>query len=180
METYGFVLLFAIPFFLILMIIEYVYQWKIGEKFSPSMDTISSLSSGLTNSIKDILGLSVSIISYGYLVENFSLFHIESSIPAFIITFLVLDFQGYWTHRFQHRINILWNNHIIHHSSEEFNLACALRQSISSFVNLFTFFLLPCALLGVETQVIATVAPLHLFAQFWYHTRYIKKLGWLS
>lgn len=121
------------------MIIEYVYQWQIGEKFSPSMDTISSLSSGLTNSIKDILGLSVSIISYGYLVENLSLFHIESSIPAFIITFMVLDFQGYWTHRFQHRINILWNNHIIHHSSEEFNLACALRQSISSFVNLFTF-----------------------------------------
>ena len=94
METYGFVLLFAIPFFLVLMIIEYVYQWKIGEKFSPSMDTISSLSSGLTNSIKDILGLSVSIISYGYLVENFSLFHIESSIPAFIITFIVLDFQA--------------------------------------------------------------------------------------
>lgn len=180
METYGFVLLFAIPFFLVLMIIEYVYQWKIGEKFSPSMDTISSLSSGLTNSIKDILGLSVSIISYGYLVDNLSLFHIESSIPAFIITFLVLDFQGYWTHRFQHRINILWNNHIIHHSSEEFNLACALRQSISSFVNLFTFFLLPCAILGVETQVIATVAPLHLFAQFWYHTRYIKKMGWLE
>lgn len=180
METYGFVLLFAIPFFLILILIEYFYQWKTGEKFSPSMDTISSLSSGLTNSIKDILGLSVSIISYGFMVQHLSLFHIESSIPAFIITFMVLDFQGYWTHRFQHRINILWNNHIIHHSSEEFNLACALRQSISSFVNLFTFFLLPCALLGVETQVIATVAPLHLFAQFWYHTRYIKKMGWLE
>jgi len=180
METYGFVLLFAIPFFLILILTEYFYQWKMGEKFSPSMDSISSLSSGLTNAIKDILGLSVSIISYGYMVRHLSLFHIESSIFSFIITFLVLDFQGYWTHRFQHRINILWNNHIIHHSSEEFNLACALRQSISSFVNLFTFFLLPCALLGVETKVIATVAPLHLFAQFWYHTRYIKKMGWLE
>jgi sterol desaturase/sphingolipid hydroxylase (fatty acid hydroxylase superfamily) len=180
METYGFVLLFAVPFFLMLILIEYFYQWKIGEKFSPSMDSISSLSSGLTNSIKDILGLSVSIISYDYMVRNLALFHIESSVFAFIIAFLVLDFQGYWTHRFQHRINILWNNHIIHHSSEEFNLACALRQSISSFVNLFTFFLFPCALLGVETQVIATVAPLHLFAQFWYHTRYINHLGWLE
>ena len=180
METYGFVLLFAIPFFLVLIIIEYLYQWRIGEKFSPSMDSISSLSSGLTNSIKDILGLSVSIISYDYMVRNVALFQVESTVFAFIITFIVLDFQGYWTHRFQHRINILWNNHIIHHSSEEFNLACALRQSISSFINLFTFFLLPCALLGVESIVIATVAPIHLFAQFWYHTRYIKKLGWLE
>jgi len=180
METYGFVLLFAIPFFLVLIIIEYFYQWRIGEKFSPSMDSISSLSSGLTNSIKDILGLSVSIISYDYMVRNVALFQVESTVFAFIITFIVLDFQGYWTHRFQHRINILWNNHIIHHSSEEFNLACALRQSISSFINLFTFFLLPCALLGVESIVIATVAPIHLFAQFWYHTRYIKKMGWFK
>jgi len=180
METYGFVLLFAIPFFLVLIIIEYFYQWRIGEKFSPSMDSISSLSSGLTNSIKDILGLSVSIISYDYMVRNVALFQVESTVFAFIITFIVLDFQGYWTHRFQHRINILWNNHIIHHSSEEFNLACALRQSISSFINLFTFFLLPCALLGVESIVIATVAPIHLFAQFWYHTRYIKKMGWFE
>ncbi|MEQ1623710.1 MAG: sterol desaturase family protein, partial [Sediminibacterium sp.] len=70
--------------------------------------------------------------------------------------------------------------HIIHHSSEEYNLACALRQSISSFFRVFTIFLLPAALLGVPASVIGIVAPLHLFAQFWYHTRHIGKMGILE
>ncbi|HRF27513.1 MAG TPA: sterol desaturase family protein, partial [Ferruginibacter sp.] len=65
-------------------------------------------------------------------------------------------------------------------SSEEFNLACALRQSISVFVRLFVLLLLPAALLGIEPAVIAVVGPLHLFAQFWYHTRHIGKMGFLE
>jgi hypothetical protein len=59
-------------------------------------------------------------------------------------------------------------------------LACALRQSISSFVNLFTFLLLPAAFLGVPAKVIAIVLPLHLFLQFWYHTKHIGKMGILE
>jgi len=74
----------------------------------------------------------------------------------------------------------LWNRHIIHHSSEEFNLSCALRQSISAFVNYFTILLIPAALLGVPAQVIAIIGPLHLFLQYWYHTRLIGKMGWLE
>jgi sterol desaturase/sphingolipid hydroxylase (fatty acid hydroxylase superfamily) len=91
-----------------------------------------------------------------------------------------MDFQGYWVHRWAHKINLFWNKHAVHHSSEDFNLACALRQSVSSFVNLFTFFLLPAALLGIEPQVIAIVAPIQLFAQFWYHTEHIKRMGFLE
>ncbi|NQZ78348.1 MAG: sterol desaturase family protein, partial [Ekhidna sp.] len=101
-------------------------------------------------------------------------------VAAFVLAFVGKDFAGYWTHRFEHRINWLWNRHIIHHSSEEFNLACALRQSISEIVFYFTFLLLPLALLGVPAEVFAIVAPIHLFAQFWYHTRYIGKMGWLE
>jgi hypothetical protein len=93
---------------------------------------------------------------------------------------MALDFSGYWVHRLNHTINIFWNNHLVHHSSEEFNLACALRQSISVFVRIFTFLLLPAAVLGVPQNVIAVVAPLHLFAQLWYHTRHIKTMGWLE
>jgi hypothetical protein len=93
---------------------------------------------------------------------------------------MALDFSGYWVHRLAHSVNFFWNNHIVHHSSEEYNLACALRQSISVFVRIYTLLLLPAALLGVPSKVIAIVAPLHLFAQFWYHTRHINKLGWLE
>ena len=98
----------------------------------------------------------------------------------YIIAFFALDFAGYWVHRLQHVTNFFWNGHIVHHSSEEFNLACALRQSISSVVKIFAIFLLPAALLGVPYQVIAVVAPLHLFAQFWYHTQHINRMGFLE
>jgi hypothetical protein len=93
---------------------------------------------------------------------------------------MALDLAGYWIHRLSHEINFFWNKHAIHHSSEEFNLACALRQSISSFVSLFTVFLLPAALLGVDPKLIAIIAPIHLFAQLWYHTVYINKMGFLE
>ncbi len=145
-----------------------------------SFDTISSLSSGLTNTIKDVLGLAVVIISYTWMVGHFALFEIKSSFALYFLTFVGLDFAGYWAHRFEHEINIFWNRHIIHHSSEEFNLACALRQSVSAIMGIFFFLLIPLAVLGIPAKVITVVAPIHLFAQFWYHTRLIDKMGFLE
>ncbi|TXH20635.1 MAG: sterol desaturase family protein [Chitinophagaceae bacterium] len=180
METYGGILLIAMPIFLTLVIAEKIWGWKKGLYTYNNMDTISSLSSGITNVTKDVLGLALSIITYEWMVKHFAIVEIKASIIVYIIAFIVLDFAGYWTHRWQHKINILWNMHVIHHSSEEFNLACALRQSISNLINIFTFLLLPAALLGVPTKVIAIVAPIQLFAQFWYHTRLINKMGFLE
>jgi sterol desaturase/sphingolipid hydroxylase (fatty acid hydroxylase superfamily) len=180
METYGKILLIAMPIFLILVLFEKWYGWKTGKDTVRIMDMISSLSSGVTNVTKDVLGLSFAIISYGWMYENLALIHIQETIWVYIIAFLALDFSGYCIHRIQHTTNVFWNAHIIHHSSEEFNLACALRQSISVFFRIFTFFLLPAALLGVPGNVIAIVAPLHLFIQFWYHTQLIGKMGFLE
>ncbi|HVZ55374.1 MAG TPA: sterol desaturase family protein [Chitinophagaceae bacterium] len=180
METYGKILLIAMPAFLFLVLFEKWYGWLRGRDTVRTMDMISSLSSGVTNVTKDVLGLSVAIISYGWLERHMALTHVKGTWLTYLVAFLALDFAGYWTHRIQHVVNLFWNGHIIHHSSEEFNLACALRQSISSIVRVFVVLLLPAALLGVPQQVIAVVAPLHLFAQFWYHTRHIGKMGWLE
>lgn len=180
MELYGKVLLIAMPIFLILVLLEKFYGVLRGKDTYHNMDMISSLSSGITNVVKDVLGLSFTIVSYQFLVTHLAVFHIQSTVLTYVITFIVLDFQGYWVHRWAHQINLFWNKHAIHHSSEEFNLACALRQSISTFVNLFTFFLIPAAIVGVPADVIAIVAPIHLFAQFWYHTRHIGKMGFLE
>ena len=180
METYGKILVIATPIFLGLVFFEKLYGYFFKKHSFRAMDTVSSMSSGYTNSVKDILGLSVSILTYGWMVEHWTIYKVESSIWLYIIAFISLDLTGYLVHRMAHQVNFFWNKHAIHHSSEEFDLACALRQSISSFVNLFTVFLLPAALLGVPVQVIAIVAPLHLFAQFWYHTIYIGKLGFLE
>ena len=180
METYGKILLIAMPIFLILVLFEKWFGWKKGFDTVRNMDMISSLSSGITNVTKDVLGLSIGILSYGWMVKHLAIFTIQNTIIVYIIAFIAIDFQGYWVHRWSHHINIFWNRHIIHHSSEEFNLACALRQSISSIFQLFTFLLLPAAILGVPQIVIATLLPIHLFAQFWYHTRHIDKMGFLE
>ena len=180
MEAYGQILLIAMPAFFVLVIFEKAWGiWKRKDTV-PINDMISSLSSGITNVTKDVLGLSVAVISYQWLFTQFSLFTIEASWLVFVIAFFALDFAGYWTHRINHKYNIFWNNHIVHHSSEEFNLACALRQSISSIFKIFAIFLLPAAFLGVPPEVIGVVAPLHLFAQFWYHTQHIRSLGLLE
>jgi hypothetical protein len=51
---------------------------------------------------------------------------------------------------------------------------------VSTIFSFTTFFLLPMAIIGVPASVFAIVAPVHLFLQFWYHTRHIKRLGFLE
>ncbi len=180
MEAYGKILLIAMPAFLLLVLFEKWYGWRRKNDTVDSMDMVSSLSSGITNVTKDVIGLALIIISYPFLVEHLAITSISNEWIVYVIAFIALDFSGYWVHRLQHVVNFFWNGHIIHHSSEEFNLACALRQSISSVAKVFAIFLIPAAILGVPAQVIAIVAPLHLFAQFWYHTRHINKMGFLE
>jgi sterol desaturase/sphingolipid hydroxylase (fatty acid hydroxylase superfamily) len=180
MKEYAAILVYAMPIFLVLIIIEKLYGYYKGEDTAPIMDSVSSISSGMVNSLKDVLGLSITLLSYEWMSNHLALFQQEVSIASVLIAFIVIDFYGYWSHRLSHQINFLWNKHAIHHSSEEFNLSCALRQSISSFVNLFTFLLLPAAIVGVPAKVIAITLPIHLFLQFWYHTKHIKKMGVLE
>lgn len=180
METYGKILNLAIPVFLFLFLIEKFAEWRMGKQVIRGLDSVSSFSSGITNVVKDVLGISIQIITYQWLVERVAIVHIEATWLVFLIAFIAVDFQGYWVHRWSHEINFLWNRHVVHHSSEDFNLACALRQSISAFINYFTILLIPAALLGIPAHVIAIIAPLHLFLQYWYHTQLIGKLGFLE
>jgi len=134
----------------------------------------------MTNILKDSLGLVLIIVSYPYILESIAIVNLESSLTLYLVAFICVDFASYWNHRLNHKVNIFWNRHVIHHSSEEFNLACALRQSISSWIGFGALFLIPAALFGVPANIIALLAPLHLFAQFWYHTQHIGKLGFLE
>lgn len=180
MDAYANALLYAIPGFMVLMLIEIAYGHYVKNQKYRLFDTLSSLSSGVTNVLKDSLGLAFVLVSYPFLVSRMAVVEVSNSWLTWVIAFVVIDFAGYWNHRLSHRVNIFWNQHVIHHSSEDFNLACALRQSISNVVGYTAILLLPAALLGVEYSVIAVLAPLHLFGQFWYHTQHIGKLGFLE
>lgn len=180
MEAYVQALNYAIPFFVGLILIESLFASRMKANVIRAMDTLASLSSGLSNVIKDVLGLTVIIVSYAWLVDHIALFDIQSTLVVYALAFIGKDFAGYWVHRLAHQVNYFWNHHIVHHSSEEFNLGCALRQSISEWFSITFVFLIPIAILGVPAEVVAIISPLHLFAQYWYHTRLIGKMGFLE
>lgn len=180
MSDYTIAVKYAMFFFMATMLIEWVASKILKQKVYNTPDTISSISSGMTNNIKSILNLSVVIISYQWMFEHFAIFQISSSWWVYVLAFLGIDFANYWTHRWNHEFNILWNRHIIHHSSEEYNLACALRQTISSVFQIYFFLYIPLAIIGIPPKVITILLPLHLFAQFWYHTKLIKNMGFLE
>jgi alkylglycerol monooxygenase len=182
MDSYGLILLIAIPFFVVLIVAE-LFAYKIKKLEYNHIDSYASLYSGMTNTIKDVLGLVIVIFSYDFLLDNLSLFHWKNTNAfAYILAFIVMDFGGYWYHRLSHEINYFWNIHIIHHSSEEYNLPCALRQQFAVITNIVFIFCqgILLSLIGIPKEVFLIVAPIHLFMQFWYHTRLINKMGFLE
>ena len=111
MEQYAQILLIAMPSFLVLVLLEKLYgSWKENDT-APWRDSVSSLTSGMTNVIKDVLGLSISIVTYEVLVKHLALFTIENSVMVIIVAFIAIDFHGYWTHRICHKVNVFWNIH---------------------------------------------------------------------
>ena len=180
MNFYVQSLFIAIPSFIVLILIENVIAKIKGIKINEHEDMISSLSSGITNTTKDAFKISVVIISYTWLLDTITIYKLELLWLAIFIAFIVQDFTGYWMHRLNHRVNIFWNRHIIHHSSEEFNLSCALRQSISETFKFSAVLMIPAAILGIPVKIFMILGPIHLFMQFWYHTRLIDKMGILE
>jgi alkylglycerol monooxygenase len=180
MEQIAGIFAIGMPVFAVLVLGEKLYGYCKGNDTTPWMDAISSSYSGITFMMRLLLGFGITIVSYEYMVEHLAIIHLKTTWVTYVVTFVVLDFQGYWAHRLVHEINVFWNRHLIHHSSEEYNLAVALRQSISDFVQIFFFISIPAALLGLPPAVIATVLPIFTFAQYWYHTRQIGKLGILE
>ncbi len=180
MSIYISALLFVIPVFILLILVEQYFASKKEIKINRAADMISSLSSGITNVTRDGAQLGFILISYSWLVEHITIYKLEPVWLAIVIAFIIEDFTGYWFHRMNHRINFFWNRHVIHHSSEEFNLSCALRQSISDNIKFHAILFIPAAILGISAKLFAIISPIHLFMQFWYHTRLIDKMGFLE
>ena len=101
------------------------------------------------------------------------------SLYHWILALIVADFCYYIFHRASHRINILVGSHVVHHQSEEYNLSVALRQSwLTRFYS--WLFYIPLAFLGVPTEMFVGVMAIVIIYQFWIHTQYIDRLGFLE
>ena len=118
MSYYIKTLFYAIPSFMVLIALEAIVAKVKGIKVNRSADVISSLSSGITNTIRDAIKFTFAIVTYSWLVDRIAIYKLEPYWLAFLVAFFVKDFSGYCVHRLNHRVNVLWNRHLIHHSSE--------------------------------------------------------------
>ena len=126
----------AVPFFFVLIGIELVAGRVQHKSFYRLNDSINDLSCGIVDQIVGIFLKGLLFAGYLFLFENFRVFEIASAPPAAkwiaaIALMLGVDFCFYWFHRIAHEYAAPWATHVVHHQSEEYNLAVALRQSAS-------------------------------------------------
>ncbi len=88
----------------------------------------------------------------------------------------VWDFVYYWSHRLQHESRYMWAIHVVHHSSERYNLSTALRQPVADALGTFPPQGVVC-LLGIRPELVATARGINLIYQFWIHTDAIRRIG---
>ncbi len=169
------IILYAIPVFFLLIGVELLAEKLRGSNYYRVNDAITSLSAGVLSRMFDLVKNLIPFTLYILFYENLALFTLPDSVWVWIFAFVAYDFCYYWNHRFGHEVSIFWASHVVHHSSEDYNLTTALRQSSSGFLS-FIFYL-PLALLGIEPLLLVSVAALNLVYQFWVHTQHIPKLG---
>jgi hypothetical protein len=99
-----------------------------------------------------------------------------SGLVPFSLAMIGWDFLYYWSHRLQHEHRYLWSIHVVHHSSERYNLSTALRQPIAeSFGTMVPYGVL--SLFGIRPSLIMKARGVNLIWQFWIHTEVVRSLG---
>ncbi len=168
--------LYAIPFFNILIIIEFYLNYKERLNLYLIKDSIASITMGIGSLFVDIFTKSFYFLLMLWLYQ-FGLFKEQLFFrwEAWVLLFFLDDFSFYWHHRISHVVRILWASHVVHHSSERYNLSTALRQSWTEVGYKYIFYLwLP--LLGFHPLMVLTMISISLIYQFWIHTQVIDKL----
>ena len=174
------IITFAIPVFMLLILIEYCYGVYKGKNNYRLNDTFTSLSIGMISRYPTMLNLGMQSLIFVYISKYFNVGLLSVKNPiTWIIAFLLYDLSYYWMHRMHHEIKILWATHSVHHHGEEFNLSTALRQTSTGWLWKWVFYL-PMIFLGVPGEVFITVAGINLVYQFWVHTEHIGHLGFLE
>ncbi len=167
----------AIPVFFLLIGIELLAAWLLERDVYRLNDSINDLSCGILDQVVEVFLKTALFAGYLFLFERGRLFSIPStSAWAWALCFLGVDGLYYWFHRWSHEANLGWAAHVVHHQSEEMNLAVALRQG--AFQAAFSWvFYLPLALLGFPPLMFLAVSSFNTLYQFWIHTRLIGRLG---
>ena len=168
----------AIPGFLLLLIAEAVVSHLQHRDLHQTKDTFASLSMGIGNVLIKLITKGLLLGAYTF-VYQFAIFEIGTAWWAWVLLFFAEDFTYYVFHRASHHCRFFWASHVIHHSSQKYNLSTALRQTWTGSLTGFVFWLwLP--LIGFHPLMVLTMQAISLIYQFWIHTETVGTLGFLE
>jgi sterol desaturase/sphingolipid hydroxylase (fatty acid hydroxylase superfamily) len=166
----------AVPLFVVAILLElaWITLKRRGGRYE-TRDALTSLAMGAGNVIE---GLLLGFVAYGYFtfMWQFRLFDPGTGVAVIVLCFILNDLAYYWIHRFGHRIRWVWAAHVVHHSSQHYNLTTALRQTWTGTFTLMMLVKTPLILLGFHPAMVIFVSGLNLIYQFWIHTEAINKM----
>lgn len=169
---------YAVPAFIILIILEMIVARRTGRGRYETNDTFASLAMGFGNRLAALIGGGALV--YGVFVWVYQ-FRLIEAMPAVwwtvLICFIADDLAYYWFHRIAHERRWFWASHVVHHSSQHYNLSTALRQTWTGKFSFSFIFGLPLALIGFPPEMILFVGGVNLVYQFWIHTELIDRMG---
>lgn len=180
----------AIPFFVLLLIIESVAARvlelredteSVGDPGRPrpgayrAADTRASISMGLVSIGTMAIWKGLALFGYAVLFAYVAPWQLPADRwYTWVIALVGVDLLFYLYHRTAHRVRLIWATHQAHHSSEYFNFSTALRQKWNNSGEIVMW--LPLPLLGVPPWMVFFAFSLNLVYQFWIHTERIGRL----
>ncbi|MEP6944461.1 MAG: sterol desaturase family protein [Acidobacteriota bacterium] len=170
----------AIPFFALLIAIEAFYAYrKRSAEYADRWDTWTNIFLGFMSVVFGaIFGLATGFI-YVFFYDIAPFKFPADAWWSWAVLLFVDDLAYYVFHRASHEMRLFWNFHVVHHSSQHYNLSVAVRQSWFSG-SMHWIFYAPLMLLGFAPWMFATMHGFNLIYQFWIHTRFVDRIGWFE
>jgi sterol desaturase/sphingolipid hydroxylase (fatty acid hydroxylase superfamily) len=167
----------AIPFFFLLIGVELLVARRRKRAVYRFADAVTDLGCGVTQQILLLFFNGLLLAGYLWVYHHARVIDLgRHAVAAWAVALVAVDFIYYWWHRASHRVNFLWAAHAVHHQSEDYNLAVALRQAVlTPFTSLP--FSLPLAAIGIPPLIYITADALSTLYQFWIHTELVGRLG---
>ncbi len=165
----------AVPAFVLLVILEMLWaRQRAPDKYEPR-DMLTSLALGTGSTVAGAIvgGAALAIALWGY---QYRVVDLGWAWWVWGLAFVLDDLAYYVFHRAAHRVRWFWASHVIHHSSQHYNLSTALRQTWTGFFSLTFLFRLPLVFLGFHPAMLLLVGGVNLIYQFWIHTEAIGRM----
>jgi sterol desaturase/sphingolipid hydroxylase (fatty acid hydroxylase superfamily) len=169
------IIAYAIPGFLLLLVAEAIAAALMKRDVYEFKDTVSSLTMGIGNVIVNLFAKAM-VFGIFTFVHKFAIFKIGFAWWAWVLCFFADEISYYTFHRTSHECRLWWASHVIHHSSQRYNLGTALRQTWTGSLYSFVFWIwMP--LVGFPPVMAMTMQAISLLYQFWIHTELVENMG---